>query len=798
MGARHAFPAALALWLGLVLAGPSTGGAPLVAATLSLVLLARRRAGPATLVLALFAAGLARGAAGQARLESARLPAGGTEPGVWRLVARLESPPLREADAPAANARVLAASPPLVRDTRLRLRLPPGSQAEWGDTVECLARLESPSTPRSPGAYDGALAATAAGSSGTGRAFTALVRPARDGASLPIRMAMRVRRALERALGRALSPEARELATPLLLGDRSGMATDTDAALRASGLVHLLALSGLHVTWLAGVARALVAIAGGGPVARAVGGALAALGYALVAGPIPSLARAVAAEAVAALAAARERAVHPLQSLGLAALVLLAARPGWAFDLGFQLSCAATFGLVALGGPLSTRAERPPRLVRSILSALALTAGAQLAALPWLLARFHALPWTTLLANLVAVPVSEGLLASAALAALCEVIVPGSDRVWSSACEALAAMLQALIARSGAWPGALLATGPGGGLVVLAIAAAVLVALSLERPRALDSRGRGEAARVLSGVIACALSVALLVSLAGVRALSPSAGRWWLVALDVGQGDAIAIGTSSGWWLVDAGPRSPRWDAGEGTVLPFFRWAGARSLQAVCATHDDGDHTGGLDAIRRGIPVRVWFGPAQVPGVPGPGGRFGLAPLAGGDSLALAPGARVLWPPRTGPQDLAVASRGDNAASLVLELGRHGARALLTADADSLTEACLDTRSKPAILKAGHHGSGSSSGATFLGRLQPARAIISCGARNPYGHPQAGALARLEASGAHVDRTDREGTLWYELSDSGMVRLDWRTNEPLRGKAGSVRSAGSAGAGRAH
>ena len=797
MGARHAFPAALALWLGIALAGTWSAGPTLVTGVVACLLLARPRAGPATLALAMFAAGLARGGASQARLESAALVSSSAGGDVWRIVARIESPPLREADAPTAAVRVLAASPPLVLGTRLRLRLPPGSMAEWGDTVECLTRLEAPSPPRSPGAYDGANAARASGSSGSGRAYTASVRPARDAGTVPVRLAMRARRAIERALASALTPDARELATPLLLGDRSGMATGTDAALRASGLVHLLALSGLHVTWLAAVARSLAAIVGGGPVARAVAGALSALGYSLIAGPIPSLARAVAAEAADALAAARERALDPLQSLGLAALVLLALRPGWAFDLGFQLSCAATFGLVALGGPLSSFAGHAPRLVRWLVSPLALTAGAQLAALPWLLARFHALPWTSLAANLVAVPVSEGLLAAAALGAACEVVLPGSGHLWMRACEALAALLHVLVARSGAWPGALLATGPGGASVVLAVAATLLAALSLQQPRALDSRGRGEAARTLAGVLAFAVTVALAVSLAGLRPLLPPTGRWWLVALDVGQGDAIAIGTSQGWWLVDAGPRSPRWDAGEGTVLPFFRWAGVRSLIAVCATHDDGDHTGGLDALRRGLPVRSGYGPASVPGVPGPVARYGLAPAARGDSLSFAPGARVLWPPRGDGRDLAVASRGDNAASLVLELGTGEARALLTADADSLSEDCLAARPRPALLKAGHHGSGSSSGAAFLIALAPRRAIVSCGVRNPYGHPAAGALERLVASGAHVDRTDLAGTLWYELSDRGVTPVDWRAGEPLRGRLPGAGAAGGAAAARA-
>src|SRR5439155_19392345 len=109
-----------------------------------------------------------------------------------------------------------------------------------------------------------------------------------------------------------------------------------------------------------------------------------------------------------------------------------------------------------------------------------------------------------------------------------------------------------------------------------------------------------------------------------------------------------------------------------------------------------------------------------------------------------------------GPEE-AMARRGDNAAALVLEVGDGHERALLTADADSVVEAVLVVAPRPALLKAGHHGSGSSNGAGFTARLAPERVAISVGAHNPYGHPHPVALAHLFASGAIVDRTDRDG-----------------------------------------
>jgi competence protein ComEC len=801
MGARGAVALAVALWAGL--AYGERGGFALAFAALILgaaacfaTVRAPRALAGLLLLLAFAALGVARGAARHERFAPG-LAAVGRDPFMARLVACIDEPPRREGDAPAAVLRVLAASARLPLGARVRVRLPAGCAADWGDTVEVVARLAQAPPPRNPGGYDARATARAANVLAGGRAFTCTVRRTRAPAAWPMRLAMRVRRAGERALASSLSQRARELVAPLLFGDRGGMSTDTDSALRASGLVHLLALSGLHVAWLAGVARAMAALLRGGLLARAVAGAVCALGYALVAGPIPSLARAVVAEACTAIARATHRALDPLQSLALAVLALLTWQPGWGMDLGFQLSCVATLGLVAMGGSWSHEFARGPRLWRALAPALATTLGAQLAALPLLLARFHALPWTALSANLVAVPVSELLLAAAAIGTLLEALLPGAGGVWLAACEPLAALLHAITRLAGAWPGARIATGDSPWPVALAALGGAALVWGVLPGRELAARRQDDRVRHALALAGGTLTALAVVCALCARPLVPPPGAWWLVAIDVGQGDALALATREGWWLVDTGPRSAHWDAGESAVLPFLQWAGVRELRALVLTHDDGDHTGGALALRRGVRVRAWFGPAPRPGVPGPCARYAATPLARGDTLAVSPRVRVCWPPRVGEPGDEVARRGDNAASVVLEVGEGGERALLTADADSVVELQLVVAESPAVLKAGHHGSGSSTGAAFVLRLRPGRAIISCGAGNSYGHPHPGALARLGAAGVVADRTDHDGALWYEFRAGGMRRLDWRYGEPWRVRVRQPPACGPASAPRA-
>jgi competence protein ComEC len=781
MGGRTAVACALAVWAGLLAGARAEAAAVagLLAALLPLAGLAWRgpdRVGTVALLAALTLAAAARGGAHQRALEAGRRPI--ARHGPWfRLEARLSDPPQRASGEPVAVLAVERARPPLVRGTRIRVRLPAGCALEWGDRARLLAHLEVPLDARNPGGFDARAAADAGAVCATGRARWAERAGDTTRAAWPRATGARARRALERVYERGLSPEARALVVPLVVGDRSGLPPGLEADFRASGLVHLLALSGLHVVWLASLARGLGAALGGGVAARAGAGVLCALAYLALAGPLPSLARAAATETLAGIASLRGRALDPLQALALAALALLVACPGWGRDLGFQLSCAATLGLVTVGAWASHRAGR----WRSLAAPVVATAAAQLTALPLLLLRFHAASWVAGFANLGAVPVSGLLLAAAWLGGLLEIAWPGAGLGCLSACEALARTLTAIGAVAARAPGALVACGAEPAIPWLAFLGAAALALGLQPPRDLESRraGPSPAARlaVPVGLAATALALGLAAT---ARPLAPPPGRAWLVALDVGQGDALALAHAGRWWLVDAGPRTPRFDAGERVVLPFLRWAGVRRLEGLVLTHDDGDHTGGAPAVLRAVRTGRVISPPPRPGARGPASRLDADTLARGDTLERSPLVRVLWPPHGSEARADAATTPDNAASLVVEVGEGAGRALLLADADSTVEEALAIAPGLALLKVGHHGSGSSSGAGFLARSRPRVAVISCGRRNPFGHPDPAALARLAASGARIERTDRDGARWYALDASGIALLDWRRGVPAR------------------
>jgi competence protein ComEC len=787
MGGSTAVAIAAALWVGLLLgarAGTFAAWAGALAA-IPLAWLAWRgpsRVGTVALALAVLCAAVARGAATRAALEAGSHSLAHQGEPAW-ISARVVDHPWRDGEEPLALVVVTRAESRIPAGTRVRLRLPPGTRAEWGDTLRMLARVEPLSRRRTPGGYDARDAGWAQGIVAQGRAL--VVQGSFSGHAVRATFA-RWRRAIDARLASQLSTPAREIVIPLVTGDRSGLGPELATQLRASGLTHLIALSGLHVAWMAAVARAGVAAAGGGLAARALAGALCAFLYVGLAGGLPSLARAAATEIVAAVASLRGRALEPLQALALSAAGLLAIAPGWADDLGFQLSCAATLGLVTLGRVVSTALAGRSRALSWLVAPLVPTAAAQIAALPIVLERFHALPWTGLGANLLAVPVCELLLASAWMGVLIDLALPGAGRWFLAACEWLAAALRAIAGGAAAAPLALIPTGRSPGPVLLAAVGVVLVAFAAAGPRDL-ARARfgptpGRVASAGLGTFALMLAVLLATTAPTMR---PPLGRWWLVVLDVGQGDAIAIGTAAGWWLVDTGPRSRVHDAGASAVLPFLRWAAVRRLDGLILTHDHGDHTGGAGAVRRELPITRVVIPAGAPWL-----RAGFAfaeTRVAGDTLAHAPLMIVKWPRAD------FRSTDPNAASLVLELGEAAGRSLLAADVDSVIESRLDVSTPLAALKVAHHGASSSSGTAFLERVRPRFAVVSCGRNNPFGHPDEGALTRLERSGAQVRRTDLDATVWFEVGVDGARELPWRSwresvaaAAPARGVRGSL------------
>jgi competence protein ComEC len=250
-------------------------------------------------------------------------------------------------------------------------------------------------------------------------------------------------------------------------------------------------------------------------------------------------------------------------------------------------------------------------------------------------------------------------------------------------------------------------------------------------------------------------------------------------------GDAVAIRTPADRWiLVDAGPRDEGWDAGERRVLPFLRARGVRRLEALVLTHPHADHVGGAPTVLNALEVgRVidpglpagtpWYLEAlravEARGVSWTEARQGRTLTVDGVSV------EFLWP-RDGSLDAVMDA---NKISAVMHIRYGAVAALLTGDAGDEEEAAILARRpgglRAQLLKAGHHGSRTSTSAALLDAVDPELVVVSAGRRNRYGHPAPEVLRRLEARGIAVARTDREGTISVRARADGAA---WERFEP--------------------
>jgi len=572
----------------------------------------------------------------------------------------------------------------------------------------------------------------------------------------------RARNHVRRALQRSLPPSAAGIARALVLGEGNAVAPEDAAQVRDAGLLHVLAVSGLHVAILAGafvllLARALRAtrLAAACEVQRiaCAVGVPAALLYAAFAGGAPSAWRAAA---IAWSVRALGRRPDPAACGALAVLVLGMLDPREATRPAFLLSVVATAAIIGAQDD-----ERVIGLRAWLSSALRLSVRTALATAPLVLWCFGSLPLVGVLANVWLLPLGSLLLVqlAAAHALLASCGSPGalSAPLFALASDGFVAAcgLFARLAPNRAWPPLDLPQG-----IALALTAAALLWLRSARWR-----------WTVLLVGACALGGLEL----RLRAVERPRDQLRVSFLDVGQGDAALIDLPDGRaMLIDAGGNpggGP--DPGEWALVPLLRARRRSHIDWVVLTHPHPDHYGGLGALLDAVSIgELWDngqGPAEVD-LNAPS-----AEAAGLVARARSAGARVRGPAqlcgrpvRAGAariEVLAPCPRHDpaydaNDNSLVLRVD-YGRRSFLFAgDVEAHGEAALvasGARLRADVLKVAHHGSRTSSTPAFLRAVAPSLAVISAGATNRFGHPHADVLARLREGGARTLALGREG-----------------------------------------
>jgi competence protein ComEC len=743
--APHLLAAALCLGLALaLLLREARAAVALGAAALALIALAVEAGRTLLLAAALALAGVWWGSMRLEALDSSRLEA---EMGRAAL-ARVEvTGPARRSEfalrVPVRVRRFGALEP----DERARLELPPERSPPQGAVLELVATVAAPRPRDEESGFDEAAYLRRQGIHVILRASRYRVVGRRGGIG---GIADRLRHGVADSLAVVPRGERRAVLAGVVLGEDEGLDDELRDRFRASGLYHLLAVSGQNVAYVVAGTILLVWTLG---LPRWLGeaGALGTVGaYLLAVGWQPSVVRAGVAGALASLAWLASRPRDRWYFLLVGAAVLLAWNPYSALDPGFQLSFAAVAAIFLLAPRLGRRLEGYP-LPSKLAEVVALSAACGLATAPVLWLQFGAVPVYSVPANALVAPVVGPLLGLALTAAALHPVVPEAAAALIWADSWLAAYLAFCARLVGGLPYAQASSLRA--LALLAVAAA-LVGLFLKM--------RGPPARRAAALACLVLAVVVAWKVAPGSAPAPPAGLR-ITFLDVGQGDSILLQVGDGAVLVDEGPP-------EADVAGQLEDLGVERLEAIVLTHPERDHVGGAADVLSGTDV----GALVDPGIPASSededaalavARAGRVPVVlarAGRSFRLGGlRLRVLWP-RSDP----VPGGNPNDSAVVLLASYGQVDALLTADAEG--NVTLPIRPPPVeILKVAHHGSDDLFLPELLDLLRPSVAVVSVGRSNTYGHPTPATMAALaEVPGLAVYRTDRDGRVTVETDGS--------------------------------
>lgn len=593
-----------------------------------------------------------------------------------------------------------------------------------------------------------------------------------------------LKRFLSGKLSNALPEEEAALMQTMLLGEKSGMDRELKELYQRNGIAHILAISGLHISMLGmGLYRLLRKCA-----VPMKGAAAAAAGlmflYGVMTGFSVSALRAIVMFSLRMLGILMERSYDMLTAAAVAAVGILLEQPLYFFHSGFCFSFGCVFGIGLLLPALTGGDEKPEfvkrgrihaqpsqgeilwqQAVKGLLGALAMA----MITFPIYLWYYYQFPIYSILLNLLVIPLMSFLMGAGLLLLGCQLLCPVLGTPFALLIEGVLTIYEAACKFCDNLPGNPFTFGQPEKWQMVLYLLLLLAILLFKKKIKLPIRW---------GIALAALL--LLIWRPG--------SELKITFLDVGQGDCIYIENDNGdCYLVDGGSSSVN-NVGKYRLLPFLKFQGAGTLEAVFVTHPDEDHCNGImELLEQGEAQGIRVKNLVLPDVSESAKNEGYQTLVQAAGKAKIPISYLSRGQRLENGRLILTclhpEKGDmntepNEYSIVLKVSYGNFSALLTGDIEGngereLTESLTEEPAggRITVLKAAHHGSKYSTPETFLESERPVYAVISCGKKNSYGHPHKELLERLENCGAETLITWESGAVSF-CTDGKRVRVE--------------------------
>ena len=586
---------------------------------------------------------------------------------------------------------------------------------------------------------------------------------------------------IHRVINEAMSGDEANFMLGLLLGDRTDLSADIKSAFVNTGTIHVLIVAGMRVALIAVIMYTLFGLIRLPEREKSVAAIAGILYYMELTGAAPPVVRASLMAISVLLAKLFQERTNVYNSLGVSATIILAYDPMQLFDAGFQLSYSAVFAIAYFYPKLTELIKRIPesleevKAVDYVLKLLAVSLAAQLGAIPFTAYFFGKVSLISLAANLVVVPIVEVIVIIGFVS-----VLAGIFSMWVSACfnevnNLLSWFVLKFVMLANAVPYASIPAANFGIKDAFYYSVFIGILFNLSNRIVL---------RRIFLILFAGINVILLFSLFPPD-VAPSLLR--IDFMDVGQGDAALIEFPSGEkFLVDAGPKTFTYDAGERVIAPFLRRRGIAKIDAIVVTHPHSDHMGGVPYLIRNFDVAQVIDGSQRAQSSLYYDYESLIPrirhvVTAGDQLARIPNVRLyVLHPIDSFLDVDSTDGYDhlNNTSVVVKLVYGSTSFLFAGDAEIPVEMHLDSVYasflKSDLLKAGHHGSSTSSSAEFLSNVSPKEVIVSVGKFNKFRHPSPKVMRRFKELGIKIHRTDVEGAIIFESDGLSISRVNWR------------------------